>query len=113
MNDVVDFSSYKQRREVKEQEHFDYLTSENTPHTDDENITMMATAVVDYMLDLLLNEEEIDVRSEPAAVREVLLCLESIRGMLHRVNGTTSNIHKFTEDIFTEEQCEEIMTLFF
>ena len=112
MNDVVDFQSYKKNQEFKEQEHFDSLTSEDG-YVHDDDITTLAVGAVDFILDTLLKEEDIDIRSEPAAVKEVLLCVESIRGMVHRVNGTKSRIHELTDDIFTDQDCEEIMKLFF
>lgn len=59
-------------------------------------------------------ESGFDVRSNPATVKDMLLIMEAIAGMMHRSVGDNLPITDISNKLFPydEDRCEELLQLF-
>lgn len=95
MSNVIDFNSAKLEMMKKR---FDELT-EQSVITEEVAADFAISAVMDIVE--AASELGFDVMQEPDVIRDVLLVMESIRGLIHRIDGNTLEINDISDKMFS------------
>lgn len=94
MSNIIDFNSAKSKLMQK---HFDNLAEETLIIEE-----MAADFAISAVMDIVeaCYELGFDVMENPDVIRDLLLSLESIRGVIHRINGDKLAIHNISDSMF-------------
>lgn len=95
-NNVIDFNTIKAQ---KMQEKFDSLAEETIQ--EEEFIADFAISVAGDLIEALA-EFEYDIMENPKCVYDIILVIESIRGMMHRIRGEEYPMHTFSNTMFEQ-----------
>lgn len=94
MSNVIDFNSAKTKLMEK---HFDNLAEETVIIEE-----MAADFAISAVMDIIEVSSELgyDVSENPDVIRDLLLCVESIRAIIHRIAGDKLEIHNISDRMF-------------
>ena len=100
MNEIVDLSTFRRKREEQEVSNFDRILADY----EDENhmFTDLAALAMADIVDVA-RELDIHIENNPSAIKDVLLCIEAIKGFLYRAKGETYPMNVFADAITGEE----------
>lgn len=101
-NNVIDFNSIKAK---KMQEKFDELAQETID--EEEFIADFAISVTGDLIEAL-SDFDYDVMDNPKCVHDIILVIESIRGMMHRIRGEEYPMHTFSDTMFEDIVGDEV-----
>lgn len=101
-DNVIDFNT---ARSQKMQEKFDQIAEETIE--EEEFITDFAISVAGDLLEAL-SEFEYDIMDNPESVYDLIMLIETIRGMMHRIRGEEYPMQKFSDTLFKEIVGEEV-----
>lgn len=108
MTEIINFHSYKER---KEQDHFDEIVKNHL--TEEEFVKDFAIRSVYKIIDDL-SDEEIYVENDVKAVYDIILLSEVIKGLVYRSIGNEHPMHDIGESLFDipnpTEMMEKIMS---
>ena len=96
MNNVIDFNKMRVK---KEQDRLDEIVEET--ENEEEFIANVAFSVGRDLVDVL-PELEYDIFENPECVRDLMLVIEGVRSMMHRIRGEKYPIHSFSDTLFEE-----------
>ena len=96
MSDVIDFTQALAKREQKR---LDELVEEK--ENEEDFIANVAFSVGKDLVDIM-PDFEYDVFENPECVRDLMLVIEGVRSMMHRIRGEKYPIHSFSDTLFEE-----------
>ena len=103
-DNVIDFNTIKAK---KMQEKFDSLAEETI--LEEEFIADFALSVVGDLIEALA-EFEYDIMDNPTCVHDIILVIESIRALMHRIRGEEYPMHTFSDTMFESIVGDEVDT---
>lgn len=95
-DNIIDFNSMKLR---KMEQKFDEIAEES--QQEEEFIADFAISVAGDLVDSL-SDFNYDVMENPKCIYDIILVIESIRGMMHRIRGEEYPMHTFSDTMFKE-----------
>lgn len=95
-DNVVDFNAIKSQ---KMEEKFDQIAEETMQ--EEEFIADFAISVSGDLIEAL-SEFEYDIMENPECVYDIIMLIETIRGMMHRIRGEEYPIQTFADTMFKE-----------
>lgn len=104
---IIDFNFKKKEKEEKRiDEIINYFVTR-------ENFINELAIAASYEVAAFLNDNGYDIEDNSDTIKEIFLMLESIKGIIHRLEGTPYGVHDLTDEMFSEvESTEELMQLF-
>lgn len=96
MSNIIDFNAMKLK---KMEERFDELTEQSEIIED-----LAADFAISAVMDIIdaCYEFGFDVMENPDVIRDLLLTLEGIRGIIHRINADRLAVHDISDSMFND-----------
>lgn len=96
MNDVIDLNSFRKK---KEEDYFDDMVTEY--ENEDHMYTDFAAAAMSEIVDTM-REIGINIEDNPECMKDVILCVEAIKGLMYRAKG-----NNYAMCVFADAVCGE------
>ena len=97
MSNVIDLWA---KKEEKQQQKFDEIVEDFTSYETDviETATITTIEIVE-----MLGEQGIDVESNTESVKELMVLVDVIKSLIHRVHGMPYPLHDYADAIFDKK----------
>lgn len=100
MDNVIDFKAMKEKREKEKS------SEQEGDFTDGEFFAFLGmNAACDIVM--VLEENGLNPRENPACMRDIFLIIEAIRGLGHRLKGEEYTMHMVSDSLFNIFKNEE------
>jgi hypothetical protein len=100
MNNVVDLTQFRTKK-----------VEEAVPEEDADYNEHMAIDMVYDILDFL-EDEGLDLRADPKIMYDIIMVIQSINGLLSRIDGEHHRAHELAELVVSIENPEEALNQF-
>ena len=100
MNNVVDLTQFRTKK-----------VEEVVPEEDADYNEHMAIDMVYDILDFL-EDEGLDLRADPKIMYDIIMVIQSINGLLSRIDGEPHRVHELAELVMSIENPEEALNQF-
>jgi hypothetical protein len=100
MNNVVDLTQFRTKK-----------VEEAVPEEDVDYNEHMAIDMVYDILDFL-EDEGLDLRADPKIMYDIIMVIQSINGLLSRIDGEPHRAHELAELVVSIENPEEALNQF-
>ena len=97
MNDIINLDSFRKK---KEEDYFDKIVSEY--EDEDHMFTDFGAAAMAEIVDTM-REIGINIEDNPECIKDVILCIEAIKGLMYRAKGKNYAMCIFADTICGED----------
>lgn len=98
MSNIIDLISARNNRERREQDHFDNLVEESVSL--DENLEHFSMQAVHEIVEVLEEDFDCDVMSNPKTILDILAIVEQIKGLAYRAMGEEHPMQTISQNMF-------------
>jgi hypothetical protein len=97
MNDIIDLNSFRKK---KEETYFDEIVAEY--EDEDHMFTDFAASAMAEIVDTM-REIDINIEDNPECMKDVILCIEAIKGLMNRAKGKNYAMCVFADAVCGED----------